>query len=145
MNRCTMSTGLLHLSCNLLMVTFFLGTRKLRGHQALHDGAHRHYPEGLAVPVLEDEGSRSCCHGHCCQGTNRVTGSTTPWYGADGFNARTGWTHMGWQGKNCETRILCHTVITIDQKEILLLTGDHFVKKNRSCFGCWNIHFIFLM
>lgn len=58
---------------------------------------------------MEDEGSGCSSHGNSCQGTDRLFGGTTPWYGANSFDAGTVRAHMGWQGikqlktlkKNC--------------------------------------------
>lgn len=72
--------------------------RKLRRHQALHDGAHRHHAAGAAVAVVEDEGPGCSRHGNGRQGADWLAGGAAPRDGAGGPDAGTVWAHVGWKG-----------------------------------------------
>lgn len=56
-----------YLVCGKSTVFLCLMRRYSGWHQTVYAGVDNHYPEGSAVPVLEDESSGSSCHGISCQ------------------------------------------------------------------------------
>lgn len=66
--------------------------------QTVFAGVDSHHPEGSAVPVLEDEGSGSSCHGINCQ-TDRLPCTATSGDGALCTAARPAGENLDWEGK----------------------------------------------
>lgn len=86
------------LFCGKITVFLHLTYRYSGRDQTVFAGVDIHHPEGAAVPVLEDEGSGSSCHGINCQ-TDRFPCTTTSGNGALCTAARSPRENLDWEGK----------------------------------------------
>lgn len=122
--------------------------RKLRRHQALHDGADRHHADGAAVPVVEDEGPGRGRHGNRRQGADWLAGGAAPRDGPDSSDAGTVWAHVGWKGstppEKKQTVVVSHDfILSLVFRRSCWRPSDQWWLNAGECW-CWYILYAML-